>query len=175
MTPDEGGALNRVLRFVYAVEDGLLASLLGVMVILATAQIVLRNLFDASFIWGDPIVRVLVLWVGLLGAMAASRDRRHITVDVLSRVLTGRAKAAAEVITNLFACGVTGILAWQTARFVAFDYEGGTIGIRQFPLIGDVPTWWLELVIPVAFAIMSLRFLLVAGEQLITFLRGTES
>jgi TRAP-type C4-dicarboxylate transport system permease small subunit len=172
MTGGKGGALNRAVRFIYAVEDGLLASVLGAMVILATAQIVLRNLFDASFIWGDPIVRVLVLWVGLLGAMAASRDGRHITVDVLSRVLKGRAKTAADVITNLFAAAVTGILAWQTGRFVAFDYEGGTIAIRQAPLVGDVPTWWLELIIPVAFAIMSLRFALVCGERVLAFVKG---
>lgn len=172
MTGDQGGALNRAVRFICAVEDGLLASVLGAMVILATAQIVLRNLFDASFIWGDPILRVLVLWVGLLGAMAASRERKHITVDVLSRVLKGRARAAADVLTNLFAGAVTGILAWQTARFVAFDYVGGTIAIRQAPLVGDIPTWWLELIIPVAFAIMSLRFALVCGERVLAFVKG---
>jgi len=174
MTGDQGGALNRALRFIHAAEDTLLASVLSVMIILATAQIVLRNLFDASFIWGDPIVRVLVLWVGLLGAMAASHDGKHITVDVLSRVLSDRAKTAADVITNLFAAVVTGILAWQTARFVAFDYEGGTIAIRQAPLVGDIPTWWLELIIPFAFAVMSLRFVLVMGERAMALVRGEQ-
>ena len=56
-----------------AVEDGILVSLLAAMIGLAGTQIVLRNLWDTSIGWGDPLLRVTVMRVGLLGAMAANR------------------------------------------------------------------------------------------------------
>ncbi len=69
------GALGRL-------EDALLVALLGVLLLLASTQILLRNLFDAGLTWADPLLRVLVLWLGLLGAMIASRSGKHITLDV---------------------------------------------------------------------------------------------
>ena len=72
----------------------------GWTVVLAALQIVLRYGFDSGIAWADPLLRVLVLWLGLLGALAATRDRRHITIDVLSRMLPARAKAAADAATS---------------------------------------------------------------------------
>ncbi len=65
--------MQRVLRIIHGFEDGLLALMVAAMIFLAGSQILLRNLFDTGFAWADPVLRLLVLWVGLLGALAASR------------------------------------------------------------------------------------------------------
>ena len=41
---------------IHRVEDFILALLLTAMILLASAQIVLRNLFDSSLFWGDPLL-----------------------------------------------------------------------------------------------------------------------
>jgi TRAP-type C4-dicarboxylate transport system permease small subunit len=70
--------LGRILTVVYRIEDGILAAVLTLMIALAVVQILLRNFFGAGFIWGDVLVRVLVLWIGLIGAMIAYRcNDRH--------------------------------------------------------------------------------------------------
>jgi len=51
-------------------EDGILVVLLSVMILVAAAQILLRNFFDIGLSWGDQALRILVLWVGLMGAVA---------------------------------------------------------------------------------------------------------
>ncbi len=69
------------------VEDFLLFLLLAGMILLATGQIALRNFFAAGVIWGDELLRIILLWLALFGAMAASRDNKHINIDIVSRFL----------------------------------------------------------------------------------------
>ena len=73
------------------------------MVVLAFLQVLLRNIFDQSFLWGDPLLRHLVLWVGFIGASLATREEKHINIDVLGRALKGRPKLAVRFFTELFA------------------------------------------------------------------------
>ena len=106
---------GRLLGFTSRIEDGLLVVMMAAMIVLALAQIVLRNLFSTGWVWADPLLRNLVLWVGLIGATAATREDRQITVDVLSRLLSERVRAGARVVTDLFTAGVSGLVAWHIA------------------------------------------------------------
>lgn len=156
----EDNRLDRLWRWIRLIEDGLLALLLSLMIVLAGLQIVLRNVWDAGLVWGDPLLRVLVLWTGLLGAMAATRDDNHITIDVLSRFLPPRVKNVARLITDLFAAAVCALLTWHGARFVLLDREFGVLAF------GAVPAWVCELILPVGFGIMALRFFLASLRRI---------
>ncbi len=145
-------AAPRASGLLHHVEDGLLATLLGALVGLAALQILLRTLFDTGLPWVDPTLRVLVLWLGLLGAVAASRDGRHISVDAISRILPPRAHAGVAAGTCLFAAVVCAVVAWHSFRFVRSEFEFVTVAFA------GVPSWVLESVIPVAFAAMALRY-----------------
>jgi TRAP-type C4-dicarboxylate transport system permease small subunit len=164
--PHPKSVLERLGGILAAVEDGILVSLLTIMIGLAGTQILLRNLWDTSIGWGDPLLRVTVMWVGLLGAMAASRDDNHITIDLVSRFLEGRAEAATRIITGLVGAVVCTALAWHGMRFVLFEREDQAIAFAS------VPAWMCELIIPVAFGIMALRFLTGVLAQLVPAVRG---
>jgi TRAP-type C4-dicarboxylate transport system permease small subunit len=143
------------VRALHRVEDAALAVLLGAIVLLAPLQITLRELFETGLAWADPLLRALVLWVGLLGALAASRDGRHISIDAISRVLPARARAAAGVLTSLFTAGISGLVAYHGARFVHSELRFGSVAFS------GIPAWWLESVIPFAFGWIALRYLLL--------------
>ena len=164
--PHPRSVLERLGGILAAVEDGILVSLLATMIGLAATQIGLRILWDTSIGWGDPLLRVTVMWVGLLGAMAASRDDNHITIDLVSRFLEGRAQAATRILTGLVGAVVCSALAWHGMRFVLFEREDQAIAFAS------VPAWMCELIIPVAFGIMALRFLTGALAQLAPAVRG---
>jgi len=127
--------------------------LLSAMIVLAAAQIALRNIWESGIVWGDPLTKVLVLWVALLGAMTATRDGRHINIDLLSRFLPPKAKTASRLITDLFTAVVCAVLAYHAARLLLIDREAGTLAFTS------VPTWVCELIIPIGFGVMALRFL----------------
>jgi TRAP-type C4-dicarboxylate transport system permease small subunit len=146
-------------RLLLRLEDGLLVVLLSGMILLASAQILLRNLWDSGLVWADPMLRVLVLWLTMLGAMAATRERYHIHIDLLSRFLSPRQRRWLRGLTDLFAALVCALLTWHSGRFVWFEFQdGGT-------LFGALPAWTCESVMPFGFAVMSLRFLLQLGSE----------
>ena len=156
MAPDRPTAVARLLRVLAIVEDGLLVVLLGGLIGLAAAQIGLRNLLDTSLLWADPALRVMVLWVGMLGAVVATRFDKQISVDVVSRFMPGRWKAATRVATDLFTAAVALALAWHSARLLLEDRTGGTL------VVASVPLWVCELVLPAAFGVIGLHYLAYA-------------
>ncbi len=148
-------ALARLIGFITLAENGLLISLLALMVSLAGAQILFRNLLDTSILGVDQLLRLLVLWVALLGAVAASRDARHIGVDVISRWLPPRARAGARVVTDLFTVAVCLLLAWHAVRFVQSERAANELAF------GTLPVWLAQLILPTAFALIAMRYLLL--------------
>ncbi len=150
--------LDKSLRALHFIEDGLLSLLLTSLIALACTQILLRNVWDTGLVWIGPLLRYLVLWVGLLGALCATRTREHIAIDALGRLLSPPWRSCADVLTLAFSAGVCGTIAHHAARMVAFDRESGATAF------GDVPVWILECAIPIAFGGMALRF----GLRLVT-------
>jgi TRAP-type C4-dicarboxylate transport system permease small subunit len=146
--------LKRIRRTILAIEDALMALLLSAMILLAVAQIALRNLFDSGIIWADPSLRIMVLWIALLGALAAAREDRHIRIDLLSHIFKGRGLAYLQAATDLFSAAVCSLIAWHGGRFVWFEWQDGT------KLFNGIPAWAGEIIIPIGFGVLTLRFLL---------------
>jgi TRAP-type C4-dicarboxylate transport system permease small subunit len=146
-------ALERLLWAVHRFEDMVLVLLLLGMIMLAFTQIVLRNGFDGGFLWADALLRVLVLWIALLGAMVASREQRHINIDLISRFLSPAGKRVAGVVAAAFTSAICAALAWYCLDFVRMEYESPS------PAFASVPTWVCESIMPFAFALIAVRYL----------------
>lgn len=142
-------------------ENALLFLLLGGMIVLAAGQIVLRNVFESGLVWADPVLRILVLWVGMLGAVAASRENKHITIDILNRMLPVAWRRWSDVVIALFTAVVCALLAWHTFRFVRDEYQ-----YSDFEVAG-MPVWIWQAIMPVAFGLIAWRYL-VRSAQLVT-------
>ncbi len=143
----------------YRIEDGILVGLLLLMIGLAVTQIFLRNLFDSGIVWSDVLVRILVLWVGLLGAMVASRQGNHINVDILNRYLPERVKPLVSTVVQLFTALICTVAAYFSLLFVQVEYaDGGT-------LFAQVPGWVCESIIPFAFAVIAVRYFILSFEN----------
>lgn len=130
----------------------MLVLLVVALVGLAGAQILARLFFDGGWAWVDPLSRALVLWTGMLGAVAAARDERHISLDALTRMLRGNALRAARFVTFGFAAAVSALLAWYGWQLVLLDRESATVAF------GLVQAWQVELILPIGFGLLALRF-----------------
>ena len=142
--------------FLYRAEDAVLLGLLITMILFASAQIFLRNLFGSGLAWGDVLVRMLVLWIGLAGAMVASRDGSHIRIDLITRWMREPIRkmmnGTVEFITGIICSAV----AWHSIRFVRMEYSDGGMAFA------DIPVWVCETVIPFAFIVISLRYYILS-------------
>jgi TRAP-type C4-dicarboxylate transport system permease small subunit len=164
--PGKPGLLDWAERIGRTVENAFLLTLLTAMLALGASQIVLRNFFGSGMAWGDEALRIMVLWLALIGAVAASRDDRHISIDVASRILPPRAKALVAAVVNLFTAFVCAVLTWYAWEFVADSRE------FEDQLLGGLPAWWFQLVMPLAFVLISYRYLLWCGKRLRTVIAG---
>jgi TRAP-type C4-dicarboxylate transport system permease small subunit len=146
---------SNLIKLINFIEDSILVVILSSMVILAVYQIISRNLFSEGIVWIDPLLRTLVLWVGLVGAVVATRTDHHIKIDVFAKYLPGKLLPYVQRMVYLFTLIICLLIAWHAARFVFSEYEYGTIAFAS------VPAWLTAVIIPVSFLLIAIRYSLL--------------
>jgi len=133
-------------------EDGALVALVAALLVLAVAPILLRNALGISPLWVEPVARHLVMWTGFLGALVATREDRHIRIDIILRLLPERQRLWGRVAADSASAVLCLVLARVAIDFVADE--------RRFAAPGPagVPTWVLQLIFPLCFAVMAWRY-----------------
>jgi len=144
--------LARLERFGKLAENAALVVLLGSLVLLAVGQIILREIFETGFFRADELIKLLVLWLAMVGSIAATRDNRHIRIDALSHLLPDKVVTAIRLFVDVFAAIVCGAVAWQAWRYLQLEIE------FEDTVLINVPAWIAHVVVPGAFALMSYRF-----------------
>ena len=145
---------RQILSFEKRLIDTLLCLLLVAMIVLACLQIGLRTFSSGGILWADPMLRYLVLWCGMLGAVVATREKKHIGIDVLGYLAPVQIKVWIELVLDLFSSLVASILTWAAVVFVHNEY------LFSGPSLLGVSSWIWNLIFPVAFALISIHFLL---------------
>jgi TRAP-type C4-dicarboxylate transport system permease small subunit len=143
--------LARVAGLLRRLEDGALVLLLSAMILIGGAQIIMRNVVGDALGGADETQRLLVLWLAILGAVAASRDRRQLRIDLVSRYLRGRLRLALEAFADLLTAAVAAVIAWYAFAFVSDSLEFGD------QLVGGVSAGLVQSIIPIGFALIALR------------------
>jgi len=144
-------------------ENIILVTLLSGMMLLAVGQIVLREVFDTGIIWADELVRLVVLWLAVMGAVAACREDRHIRIDALSHLFPDKVISGIRIVVDLFAAGVCAAIAWHAYRYLQLEIE------FEDTVLVDTPAWIAHVVVPVGFAIFSYRFLVSVMKRIVGF------
>ena len=136
-------------------ENTALLVLLGAMIGISVFQIVNRQLLGGSFSlsWADELVKMIVLWLAMVGSIAACRDNKHIRIDLITHILSGPVVAWIKIVVDLFAAGVCAMIGWQAWRLVREEMGWGDV------ILGDVPLWIAHAIVPLAFILISYRFM----------------
>ncbi|HUN64787.1 MAG TPA: TRAP transporter small permease [Bacteroidota bacterium] len=158
-------------RFLGQVERWTLVVLLLALVFLSFLQVVLRNGFSFAFLWTEPLLRYIVMWVGFLGAAVATREEKHFAVEFLGRFFPARAAGILRCLISLIAAAVVLILAYAALQFVTEGIDAGEPGLFH------LPKRFFYAILPGSFGLIALHFLLRAAEHAGTALgkdAGTE-
>lgn len=150
---------KKILGGLHAVEDAFIVLVLFGMMGLAVMQIIMRNMADTSFVWIDPVLQNAVLWIAMLGAMIASRNDSHIRIDLLSEYMPAAARRFLVIVVDLFTAAVTLGMAYFS-YLTLLDERAFNTG-----LVAGVEAWKLQILLPLGFAVIGLRysFLFVLG------------
>lgn len=146
--------LLRLDSYLNKVEGSFLIAFLGLMVVLAFLQVILRNVFSSGIMWADILLRHLVLWIGFLGAALATSRKRHINIDALTRFLPTKPRHAVGVLTDLFAAAICYLLFRSSITFVQNEIAEKTT------IYADIPAWCGEIIIPIGFGLLVVHFVI---------------
>jgi TRAP-type C4-dicarboxylate transport system permease small subunit len=130
------------------------------MVLLAFLPILFRNVIATGLVWIDPLLRHLVLWVALLGASRATRQEKHIKIDLLSNYLPAAKQRWVQGGLDLLAALVCLSLVLPGIDFVQEEAQAG-----KFLILG-IPLWFSQAVLPVMMGVLGARFVFSAWRHL---------
>jgi len=149
--------IKKVSRVIAKVETALLILSLAAILLIGIVQIVLRKM-GSGITWADEFMRHFTLWLGFIGASLATREKKHITIDVFNRLFTGQKRNYIDAATQFIAAVVCACLCYAAILSVKLTM------VDSLKLPSGIPRAVWEMLIPIAFGLMSFRFLVNAIE-----------
>jgi len=115
-------------------------------------EVLRRELFSYSSIWGEEIVRYSFIYLAWIGAAAAVRERGHIRIDVIMNYVGPRLKAALYILGDLVMFVVAVIALYWSFETVLVSAKFGSVthGLR-------VSQVWFLSAVPIGFALVIFR------------------
>lgn len=124
------------------------------LVVTMSVEVIRRELFAYSSIWGEEIVRYSFIYLAWIGAAAAVKERAHIRIDVVMHYLGPRPKVLLYIFGDLVMFIVACIaLYWSyEAVHVSAKFGSVTDGLR-------VSKVWFLMAVPLGFTLIIWRLL----------------
>lgn len=115
-------------------------------------EVLRREFFAYSSIWGEEVVRYAFIYLVWIGAAAAVHERAHIRIDVLFNYVSPRVKALLYIFGDLVMLVIAVLAVFWSAETVAVSAEFGSIshGLR-------ISMVWFLLAVPIGFTLMIIR------------------
>lgn len=135
-------------------ERWLLLVFYVMLVITMAIEVIRREVFSFSSIWGEEIVRYSFIYLAWIGAAAAVRERAHIRIDVIMHYLPARPKALLYIFGDLVMLFVAVIAVYWSYEAVHISAKFGSVtdGLR-------ISKVWFLMAVPLGFALMIWRLL----------------
>ena len=130
-------------RAINAIEETLIAVILGLMTVVTFANVIARYVFNANILWALETTVFLFAWLILIGASYCVKVQAHLGVDVvLNMVSPGMRKVLALI--SVAACLAFSVLlligAWNYwAPFAAMPMLDGTLKDQAWYEVNDIP------------------------------------
>ena len=140
-----------------------------VMLVLTMAiEVLRREIFAYSSIWGEEIVRYSFIYLAWIGAAAAVKERAHIRIDVLMHYVGPRPKALLYIFGDLVMFAVALVALYWSYETVHVSAKFGSVtdGLR-------ISKVWFLMAVPAGFTLIVWRLLQSLRRDFISLRDGT--
>lgn len=126
----------------------------SMLVVTMAVEVVRREVFAYSSIWGEEIVRYAFIYLAWIGAASAVRERAHIRIDVLFNYVGPRIKALLYIFGDLVMLAIAVLAVWWSLETVSVSWKFGSVshGLR-------VSMVWFLAAVPIGFSLMVFRLI----------------
>jgi len=124
----------------------------SMLVITMAVEVLRREVFSYSSVWGEEVVRYAFIYLVWIGAAAAVRERAHIRIDVIFEFVSPRVKALLYLFGDLVMLVVACFALYWSWESVAVSLKYGSVshGLR-------VPMTWFLSAVPIGFVLLLYR------------------
>ena len=139
------------------------------LVVTMIIEVIRRELFQYSSVWGEEMVRYAFIYLTWIGAASVIRDRAHIRIDVLFHFLNPRGRAWLYVFGDavMLLLGVLVLILSLESVQTAWQFGSVSHGLR-------LPMAWFLLAVPLGFLLMVYRLLRSLYQDLSDVFRGRD-
>jgi TRAP-type transport system small permease protein len=160
----KGSRLEVISRIMDKTLSYVIAALLVAMSGVVFGNVICRYFLDVSLGWYEEISRFLLIWIVFLGAVVALIKGDHLSIDLLSFVLSPRACRMVTVLTDMVMLAALAIM-FQGAWDMAIDsLQSGWVASSV-----PIPYGWVYMVGPVSAALMFIQTLIKATGDIRTW------
>lgn len=145
--------LHTLEKRLITLESWLAAGSLFLMLALSLFQIVIRNTLDFGYPEIEIINRHLLLVCGIMGAVLATSQLRHIKIDALTPLLSVHRLAQLRRFLLVFAALVCALLCYPAIQFCLDEWQYAPANERW--------TLAFTLIYPLGFTLLSLHFFIL--------------
>jgi TRAP-type C4-dicarboxylate transport system permease small subunit len=145
--------MSRILNALNQNAERWLLLVFYVMLVLTMfVEVVRREVFAYSSIWGEEIVRYSFIYLAWVGAAAAAKERGHIRIDVIMQYVGPRVKALLYIFGDLMMFAVALVAFYWSLETVLVSAKFGSVthGLR----ISQV---WFLMAVPFGFGLVLVR------------------
>ncbi|WP_120496786.1 TRAP transporter small permease [Kiloniella sp. EL199] len=124
------------------------------LVVTMAVEVLRREIFSYSSIWGEEIVRYSFIYLAWVGAAAAVKERAHIRIDVVMHYLGRRAKTLLYIFGDMVMFAVALVALYWSFETVLVSAKFGSVshGLR-------VSMVWFLFAVPFGFSLMIWRLI----------------
>ncbi len=117
---------------------------LSLCTILVNANIFSRYLFNTPIYWAEEVATSLFIWTVFVGSAYAYRNHSHLGVDILVKMLPGKAKKVTQFIVSIIEIAVLAMLTYVSAQYVKNSWNRVTDVLMM-------PRWYFSIAVPIGF------------------------
>ena len=121
------------------------------MVVMVTADIVLRNLTRSGFPWANEVSEYALYVITLLTAPWLLRRGQHVRIDLVLTLVPARLAWLMEALSDVFGFAVCLVMMRYGLKMTIDSAVLGSITIKNLVF----PEWWLLWPLPVCFALLA--------------------
>jgi TRAP-type C4-dicarboxylate transport system permease small subunit len=142
-------------------EEAIIVVIFSYFIFIIVLEVTLRYVFNSSTLWGEETASHAFVWISWIAASQAAKKRLHISISVIDRYLSERAKFAMAYFYNglfILLC-LLGIRYVWTFIDIYYRYDTRAVAARY-------PMYWVYAAVPIGYCLMIYR---VAQNMLIDY------
>ena len=153
--PQVAGATHTGIDPAGVLATIILVAMTGVLL----AGVAARLLFD-GIPWAAEGSRHLTLWITFVGGILAAAEKQHLSLGIGERLLKGAPAAVSRAFTSIVTVATVTVLTYASAKVVQASIQSSNTVI-----LGGIPEWMSQIIMPIGFGGMTLYHLWTAGPR----------